>query len=189
MKKIFCPKCDEAIVLSAQKLQELKESESERIAIVCPSCTHQLRIRLKSSASSTEGEGAKAQTENWGHIVVLENVFGYKQYFPLRKGLNHIGRRNKDTVTDIPIITGDPSMDRHHCIIKVGLTKKGRPIWSLSDHDSRVGTFVAGDLLGAKEQYNLHDGDVFTLGATSIIFSTAPMPQEDLGQVEGEGVH
>ena len=46
MKKIFCPKCDEAIVLSAQKLKELKESDGERMAIVCPSCTHQLRIRL-----------------------------------------------------------------------------------------------------------------------------------------------
>ena len=173
MKKIFCPKCDEAIVLSAQKLKELKESDGERMAIVCPSCTHQLRIRLKGS----------------GHIVVLENVFGYKQYFPLKKGLNHIGRRNKDTKTDIPIITGDPSMDRHHCIIKVGQTKKGKTVWSLSDYDSRVGTFVAGDLLGPKEQYNLHDGDVFTLGATSIIFSSEPIPQEDLGQVEGEGVH
>lgn len=189
MKKIFCPKCDEAIVLSAQKLKELKESDGERMAIVCPSCTHQLRIRLKGSAQSDNEDERDSQSENWGHIVVLENVFGYKQYFPLKKGLNHIGRRNKDTKTDIPIITGDPSMDRHHCIIKVGQTKKGKTVWSLSDYDSRVGTFVAGNLLGPKEQYNLHDGDVFTLGATSIIFSSEPIPQEDLGQVEGEGVH
>ena len=148
-----------------------------------------MRIRLKSATPSDNEDEQDNQSENWGHIVVLENVFGYKQYFPLKKGLNHIGRRNKDTKTDIPIITGDPSMDRHHCIIKVGQTKKGKTVWSLSDYDSRVGTFVAGDLLGPKEQYNLHDGDVFTLGATSIIFSSEPIPQEDLGQVEGEGVH
>ena len=79
MKKIFCPKCDEAIVLSAQKLKELKESDGERMAIVCPSCTHQLRIRLKGSAQSDNEDERDSQSENWGHIVVLENVFGYKQ--------------------------------------------------------------------------------------------------------------
>lgn len=185
MKKIFCPKCDEAITLSDARLRELRESNEERHAIVCPSCTHQMRIRLK--VRSEEASEEKQESDNWGHIVVLENVFGYKQYFALRKGLNHIGRRNKDTTTDIPIITGDPSMDRHHCIIKVSLSKKGKAQWSLMDHDSRVGTFVAGDLLGAKEWYNLSDGDVFTLGATTIIFSTSPMPQDD--QVEGESAH
>lgn len=190
MKKIFCPKCDEAIVLSDAKLQELRQAEDERMAIVCPSCTHQLRIRLRSHKANSESqettEGASEST-NWGYLTVLENVFGYKQYFPLRKGQNRIGRRNKDTETDIPIITGDPSMDRHHCIIKVGLTKKGRPQWSLLDNDSRVGTFVGGEILGKKEQYNLSNGDIFTLGATTLIFSTEEMPQDDL--VEGESVH
>lgn len=185
MKKIFCPKCDEAIVLSDARLRELRERGEERQSIVCPSCTHQLRIRLRSKAETSE-ESKKSEA-NWGHIIVLENVFGYKQYFPLRKGLNHIGRRNKDTQTDIPIITGDPSMDRHHCIIKVSLTKQGQPVWALMDHDSHVGTFVGGNILGPKEYYNLSNGDVFTLGATSVIFSTEPMPQDD--QVEGESVH
>lgn len=189
MKKIFCPKCDEAIVLSDGKLQELRDAEHERLSIVCPSCTHQLRIRLKGSKSNDHSNSKHNDEPCYGHIVVLENVFGYKQYFPLRKGLNHIGRRNKDTHTDIPIITGDPSMDRHHCIIKVSLTKKGKVLCSLADHDSRVGTFVAGDILGAKEWYNLNNGDVFTLGATSIIFSTEEVPNDDLAQVEGEGVH
>lgn len=187
MKKIFCPKCDEGITLSDSRLKALKESEDERISIVCPSCTQQIRLRLKAKASPSEGEISDKKTkvqEDWGHIIALENVFGYKQYFALRKGLNHIGRRNKDTQTDIPVITGDPSMDRHHCIIKVSQSTKGQTSWALIDHDSRVGTFVGGELLGAKEQYRLSDGDVFTLGATSFIFSTSPLPQED--QLEEE---
>lgn len=185
MKKIFCPKCDEAIVLSDARLAELRRAESEYMAIVCPSCTHQLRIRLKGKSQEPSREADEANI--WGHIVVLENVFGYKQYFALRKGLNHIGRRNKDTQTDIPIITGDPSMDRHHCIIKASLSKKGKPQWSLADHDSRVGTFVGGELLSPKEWYNLSDGDVFTLGATTLIFSSEPIPQDD--KLEEESVH
>lgn len=176
MKKIFCPKCDEAITLSPSKLQELREHEGERMAIVCPHCTHQLYIRHKSSQSSAQ---TNISTQSYGHITVVENVFGYQQKFPLNKGLNHIGRRNKDTKTDIPVITSDPSMDRHHAIIKVSVTKSGNIVHSLADDDSRVGTFIAGDLLGQKEWYNLSEGDVFTLGATTFIFSTASLPEGD----------
>lgn len=185
MKKIFCPKCDDEITLSDQRLRELKQAEGERIAIVCPSCTHQLRIRLR----ATESQTSTKEAEYFGHITILENVFGYKQRFPLSWGLNHIGRRNKDTLTDIPIITGDPSMDRHHCIIKVSQTKKERTLWSLMDNESRVGTFVAGDILGVGEWRHLSDGDIITLGATTIIFSTSPIPEEELGNIEGEGIH
>lgn len=186
MKKIFCPKCDEAIVLSDARLSELRASDQGYIALVCPSCTHQLRIRLK-AAPAKASERATAG-EHYGHIVVLENSFGYKQYFPLHFGINRIGRRNKDTVTDIPIVTGDPSMDRHHAIIRVSKAKSGRLLWSLSDDESRVGTFVANELLGARQWYNLSDGDVFTLGATTLIFSTAPVPTPEEA-IEGEGVH
>ncbi len=189
MKKIFCPRCDEAIILSDTKLAELRTSERGVVAVVCSSCTHQIRLRLKAQSSHEATEAHTAvPTEQYGHIVVLENVFGYKQYFPLRLGLNHIGRRNKDTKTDIPVITGDPSMDRHHAIIKVHRSKKGKLLWSLADNDSRVGTFVGMALLGDKEWYDLHEGDVFTLGATTIIFSCLPPPSTDEA-IEGEGVH
>lgn len=187
MKKIFCPKCDGVIILSHARLREIRESQSDRAAIVCPSCGHQLRIRLRSASSEPQEQGRQASTgESLGHIVVLENVFGYKQLFPLYLGLNRIGRRNKDTQTDIPIITGDPSMDRHHAIIKVMQRKGGGLSFALSDDDSRVGTFVAGRLLAPREWCNLETGDVFTLGATSVIFSSDPLPSEDEEQVEQE---
>lgn len=191
MKKIFCPKCDEAIILSDIRLRELRYSQSDRASIVCNACGHQLRIRLKSRTANQNEEQddvATMQANSLGHIIVVENSFGYKQLFPLAKGLNHIGRRNKDTVTDIPIITGDPSMDRHHAIIKVSQTKSGKTIYALSDNDSRVGTFFAGELLAPREWRNLSSGDVFTLGATSIIFSSEPMPME-VDEVEHEGMH
>lgn len=189
MKRVLCPKCDELISINSKRIQELRESDKERMTLSCPKCAHQLRIRLRHHSEITKGDES-GQHLSWGHIVVLENIFGYKQYFPLRKGLNHIGRRNKDTETDIPIITGDPSMDRHHCIIKAQLSKQGNQRWSLKDDDSHVGTFVAGGILGDGEWYDLHEGDVFTLGATSIIFYPHPIPgSEAHSQIEGETTH
>ena len=108
----------------------------------------------------------------------MENVFGYKQLFPLYVGMNAIGRRNKDTSTDIPIITGDPSMDRHHALIRVTEGRTGQLRFAVSDDDSRVGTFLAGELLAPKEWRYLQPGDVLTLGATSIIFSDEPLSEE-----------
>lgn len=176
MKKIFCPKCDGEITLSTAKLQELKAQAEERMALICPHCTHQLYIRRKGGQAKT---GEQRDEPTYGHITIVENTFGYQQKFALRKGLNHIGRRNKDTKTDIPVITGDPSMDRHHAIIKVSVSKQGDVRYALADDDSRVGTFVFGNLLAAKEWYNLSDGDIFTLGATTFIFSTAPLLEGD----------
>lgn len=184
MKKIFCPKCDSPITLTQSKLLELREAERGVGSVVCPTCTHQLRLKMRPRREQATSETIEA----CGHLTVLENVFGFKQYFALKMGLNGIGRRNKDTETDIPIITSDPSMDRHHAIIKVSRTKAGRLIWALADNDSRVGTFVANELLGPKEWYNLSDGDIFTLGATTLIFSTAPLPIEE-DTIASEGVH
>ena len=105
-------------------------------------------------------------------------LFGYKQLFPLYLGLNGIGRRNKDTQTDIPIITSDPSMDRHHAVIKVTEGRTGKLRFALADDDSRVGTFIAGELLQPREWRYLQAGDVLTLGATSVIFSDEPLSED-----------
>lgn len=176
MKKIFCPKCDNPIVLTAERLRQLRERGEERFSIVCPSCTHQLNLKLR--LPKEEGKQRRPERESVGHLLVVENGFGYKQTFPLYLGVNRIGRRNKDTETDIPIITGDPSMDRHHAIIKVTQGKTGVLRFALSDDDSHVGTFVSGQILGPRESIYLQSGDVITLGATSIIFSDQPLEEE-----------
>lgn len=177
MKKIFCPKCDNPIVLTTERIGELRARGEERFSIVCPSCTHQLNLRLR--LPKDQSKQSTTQRPSLGHLVVVENGFGYKQYFPLYLGVNRIGRRNKDTETDIPIITGDPSMDRHHALIKVTQSKAGTLRFALSDDDSRVGTFLSGQILGPKESIYLQSGDVITLGATSIIFSDQPLDEEE----------
>lgn len=179
MKKIFCPKCDTAIPLSREHLSKLIAQGEERISLVCPQCAHQLNLRLRLPQGQTKAaKQSRPDRPSVGHLVVLENVFGYKQFFPLFLGDNHIGRRNRDTQTDIPVITADPSMDRHHACIRVTEGKTGRLRYALSDDDSRVGTFVGGRILEPREWCYLEPGDVITLGATSIIFSDEPLSED-----------
>ena len=146
-----------------ERIASRSSARSARISSTCVCAC--LRLRARSGTSV-------------GHIIVVENVFGYKQLFPLYVGVNAIGRRNKDTATDIPIITSDPSMDRHHAIIKVTEGRTGKLRFAVVDDDSRVGTFLAGELLAPKEWRYLQPGDVLTLGATSIIFSDEPLPED-----------
>lgn len=79
------------------------------------------------------------------------------------------GRRCLGTEINAPIQTGDMSMDRKHCIISVEVRKDGEIIHRVADYDSLVGTFVMNDILQKKERRILEDGDIITLGATTLI--------------------
>lgn len=178
MKKIFCNNCDTEITISKEKIQKAIEQTDGRLKIVCHSCLRQLNFRFKSREEKASIQ--KKKSKIMAKIIVIENVFGYKQVFPLREGENKIGRRNKDTNTDIAIITGDPSMDRHHSIIYCVEKDADRKVFYLQDQDSMTGTFLQGREVKGKEKAILRDGDVITLGATSIIFSEN-IDNEDMG--------
>jgi hypothetical protein len=67
----------------------------------------------------------EANKEQFGSIVVVENVFHYKQVLPLQMGDNVIGRYVKGTNINLPLETVDPSVDTKHCIIRVQHNKNG----------------------------------------------------------------
>ena len=104
-----------------------------------------------------------------GAIVVIENVFHYKQVIPLRMGDNTIGRYMKGSKTNTPIETNDPSVDMLHCVINVSRGKDGKLRYVLRDGPSNTGTFVDNELLGDRERRIIYDGTLFTIGATSVI--------------------
>ncbi len=104
-----------------------------------------------------------------GAIVVIENVFHYKQVIPLRMGDNTIGRYMKGGKTNTPIETNDPSVDMLHCVINVSRGKDGKLRYVLRDGPSNTGTFVDNELLGDRERRIIYDGTLFTIGATSVI--------------------
>ena len=102
-------------------------------------------------------------------MVIIENVFHYKQVIPLRMGDNVIGRYQKGNPANCTFETVDPSVDLNHCTITVSRDKHGRLRYTLKDNNSNTGTFVDNVELSPKERRIIDDGTLFTIGATSII--------------------
>lgn len=172
MKRVLCPKCDNYITFD-----ETKYTEGQSLVFVCEHCKKQFSIRIgKSKLKATRKEEVldeQANKEDFGSIVVIENVFGYKQVLPLSEGDNVIGRRSKGTNINVPIETADPSMDRSHCIIHVKRSKQGEITYTLRDNESNTGTFLMNEILEEKDRVRIEEGAIITLGATTLILRAA----------------
>lgn len=168
MKRVRCPKCDNYITFD-----ETKYTDGQSLVFQCPQCGKQFGIRIgvsKLKATRKEENVNECEGEApYGSIIVIENVFHYKQVIPLRMGDNVIGRYMKGSKTNTPIETVDPSMDMAHCVINVSKDKHGKLKYILRDGPSYTGTFVDNEILGDKERRVIEDGTLFTIGATSII--------------------
>jgi predicted RNA-binding Zn-ribbon protein involved in translation (DUF1610 family) len=181
MKRVRSPKCDHYIVFD-----ETKYANGQSLVFQCPECGKQFGIRIGvSKLRQTQKEENKQTTdeqlselnaerqENYGSIVVIENVFHYKQVLPLQLGDNQIGRYQKGNPINLPIETVDPSVDLLHCVVNVSRDKHGRLRYTLQDTNSNTGTFVDNVELNPREKRIISDGTLFTIGATSIILKTA----------------
>ena len=168
MKRVRCPKCDTFITFD-----ESKYESGQSLVFECPNCQKQFGIRMGVSklraTQKEEHPDEPANEEGFGSIVVIENVFHYKQVLPLRLGDNTIGRYMKGSKTTLPIETNDPSIDMLHCVINVSRDKRGRLKYVLRDGPSYTGTFVDNEILGDRERRVIEDGTLFTIGATSLI--------------------
>ena len=172
MKRVRCPKCDNYI-----QFDETKYNEGQSLVFVCDQCKKQFGIRIGKSKlnAGTRREETVDETEgvkDYGNIVVVENVFAFKQVLPLKEGDNIIGRRAKGTEVDIPIESNDPSLDRRHCVINVKRNKLGEIVYTLWDNDSITGTFLMNELLGPKDRVRIEEGAIISLGATTLILHT-----------------
>ena len=176
MKRVRCPKCDHFI-----PFDETKYTNGQSLVFQCPECGKQFGIRIGvSKLRATQKEESKTldniqnPTENaqYGSIIVIENVFHYKQIIPLQLGDNIIGRYMKGSGINCPIETVDPSVDMTHCVINVSYDKKHQLKYVLRDGPSYTGTFVDNAILGDRERRVITNGTLFTIGATSIILRT-----------------
>ena len=172
MKRVRCPKCDEFITFDETKYQE-----GQALVFVCPQCRKQFGIRIGKSKlrniQKEENPDENTDENGYGSIIVIENVFHYKQVIPLKWGDNIIGRYMKGSKANTPIETNDPSIDNNHCVINVSKDKNGNLKYTLRDGPSNTGTFVDNMILGDRERRIIYDGTLFTIGATSIILRAA----------------
>ncbi|ERK00023.1 FHA domain-containing protein [Hoylesella pleuritidis] len=172
MKRVRCPKCDNYITFD-----ETQYAPGKSLVFQCSACGKEFGIRIGVSKlrNTQKDEVLDEQTnaQKYGSIVVIENVFHYKQVIPLCMGDNIIGRYMKNSGINCPIETRDPSIDMTHCTINVSRDKRGALIYILRDGPSYTGTFVGNDILGDRERRIITDGTLFTIGATSIVLRAA----------------
>ncbi len=172
MKRVRCPKCDNYITFD-----ETRYTDGQSLVFECEVCKKQFAIRIgKSKLNATRKEEVHDEQENqdaYGSIVVVENVFHYKQVLPLQLGDNVIGRYVKGTSANLPIETVDPSVDTTHCIINVKRNKQGGLVYTVRDAPSNTGTFYMNEILRDCDRVRLSDGDIVTIGATTLILRAA----------------
>lgn len=194
MKRVRCPKCDSYITFD-----ETKYTSGQSLVFKCNECGKEFGIRIGvSKLRSTQKEESKEldalihhtsslshhtsslipQPSSLGCLIVIENVFHYKQVIPLQMGNNVIGRYQKGNPANCTFETVDPSVDLNHCTINVSRDKKGGLRYTLFDNNSNTGTFVGDVELQPRERRIIEDGTLFTLGATSIILRTADSEED-----------
>ena len=173
MKRIRCPKCDEAILFD-----ETQYEPGRILVFECPGCSKKFRLRIPQPVSEQPAEEAGPVV--YGHLVVLENAFHFKQEIPLYEGENVVGRLVKGTKANAAIKTVDPSVDTTHCMVTVKPLPGGKAKFTLRDAPSNTGTFLHNELLGVKERVIISDGDIITIGATTMILREA----NDAGKTE-----
>ena len=172
MKRVKCPKCDNYIVFD-----ETQYADQQSIVFVCQHCKKEFGIRIgKNRLQGIHEErhlDENAYSQEYGSIVVVENVFAFKQVIPLDLGDNEFGRYVKGTNINKPIDTRDPSIDTFHCTITVSRKKDGSLQYVLKDAPSDTGTFYMNEILRDNDRVVIQDGAIITIGATTLILRAA----------------
>lgn len=177
MKRIRCPKCDEAILFD-----ETKYEPGRILVFECPECHKQFKIRIPQPKPQNVTEENTEDSEDetvYGRLIVLENAFHFKQEIELHAGENIVGRLVKGSNANAPIKTVDPSMDTTHCIITVTPKADGTARFVLRDAPSNTGTFLQNEILGNRDRVTITDGAIITLGATTMILRTGNNDEEE----------
>ncbi len=164
MKRIRCPKCDSYITFDDKRYVP-----GQTLVFECPACKKQFKIRIKGSAEALDSGEEKQPV---GMLIVVENVFHFRQEIPLYEGENKIGRYVKGNSINAAIETVDPSIDTFHCVIDVKRSRMGNLKFLLRDAPSNTGTFYMNELLRDTDRVSLEDGAIITIGATTLILQT-----------------
>lgn len=180
MHEIHCPFC--------QKINSFSNFKENRpgkgMSLSCKGCfkvfyvfENEADLPIDTTKRAASVLCQKRVAEDEPHFVVLEDEFSMRQVFaiPQDAGEYIVGRKNEGSDADIQLYTSDPSVDRYHFT----LVKKGTGMTSsfyVKDNRSRTGTYVNNKEISPNECRRINDGDVLSVGATSIIIS---IPEDD----------
>lgn len=208
MKRIRCPKCDSYITFDETRYAEgqtlvfectechrqfgirigksaLLNTRKDERRLTDDKAPQTNLVHSATASSSTNGseDASSLNTEeqlDCGHLLVIENVFHYKQTLPLRMGDNVVGRYVRGTKINTPIETVDPSVDTTHCVVNVRRNRQGEFVYTLRDASTDgTGTFVGTTFLNANDRLRIDDGTIITIGATTMILRAAGCEDEE----------
>lgn len=93
-----------------------------------------------------------------------------KERYPLRIGIQVIGRKSVEKFSDIPLDIEDKTVSRTHCIIEGLKDAKDNLCYILLEKNSKNGVYLNGNKLTKDDELYLEDGDEIQLGHTCLVF-------------------
>jgi pSer/pThr/pTyr-binding forkhead associated (FHA) protein len=124
--------------------------------------------------------------------LVIHDEQTATETFPLREGINRVGRRANDTPRDVNILinTRDTYMSRKHCEIDVRRRANSNEYEYILSDFSLNGTYVnAGKRLAKGQSVSLRDGDTVQIGRTKLVLvlpSSNPSAQSPRDRVSSK---
>lgn len=165
--KAKCPYCSREINVTCPA-PTVKDGVRE----VCPLCRHPFLVFRSETHRLMQQtpEMLSISLEETGscYIEVVDSQLSDERKFALPRGCERsFGRFQTDSDVDLQLPTHDADLDRRHAIF----THDKRGNLTVRDAGSSKGTYVNGEPLQPGERRRLEDGDVITMGHTSVIVS------------------
>lgn len=170
MISVVCPHCSVKL-----KVDETRIPPALR-AFKCPKCGGSISVSIVKQATTPDDVGdtvlipkVGGRTKTVGKLCIKNSNEG-EISFPLKEGVNIIGRNSKTSNATIKILTDDRSMSREHARIEVVPDFKGGYRHFLSDFGSKNHTFHNDNQLNKGDSVILQPGDFIVIGKTALFF-------------------
>lgn len=142
--RIKCPSC--SIIL------DVRNSKNEAVKqIVCPNCKKNLAITFREE----QGIFTPIGTLHYGEAV-----------YPLKEGVNIVGRKDPTSKADLQIATGDPFLELEHARINVVRLSNGRIKTIISKSSAEASILIGKEHLQGDDEVVFNKGDEIQLGNT-----------------------
>lgn len=167
--KAKCPYCEREINVTPPS----KAEEADGVRNVCPLCHHPFKVfgseTYRLMQQTPDMRSISLEEPGDCYIEVVDSQLSDERKLALPRGTERsFGRFQTDSSVDMQILTRDSTLDRCHAYF--AHDRKGRI--TVRDAGSSKGTYVNGELLPPGERRLLEDGDVVSMGHTTVIVST-----------------
>lgn len=167
-KRIQCPKCGAILEVSNPGNEAVKR-------IVCPLCKTALKVKFR-DPDKTQLHGDSGETQPPGGsgdaTRIAKAAFlavGGSEY-PLRDGVNTVGRKSPTSDASLQIATDDRYMSRRNSRIEVSRLPDGRLRAVISNDGNKNPTTVNGMKLEDGDAIVLEDGYNIVMGNTTVVY-------------------